>query len=49
MQTFLFIFVAGMSEADRITEVHRQENRVPGGHAAVGREAGRPFTHDKLH
>lgn len=32
----VFIFVAGMSEADRITEVHRQENRVPGGHAAVG-------------
>lgn len=38
-----------MSEADRVTEVHRQKNRVPGGHAAAGREAGRPFTNDELH
>lgn len=42
-------FPAGVPEADCVPEVHRQTNRLFGSHAAVGREAGRPPTNDKLH
>lgn len=42
-------FSAGVPEADCIPKVHWQKNRLLGGYAAAGREAGRPPTNDKLH
>lgn len=42
-------FPAGVPEADCVPEVHWQTNRLFGSYAAVGREAGRPPTNDKLH
>lgn len=42
-------FPAGVPEADCVPEVHWQTNRLLGSYAAVGREAGRPPTNDKLH
>ena len=42
-------FPAGVPEADRIPEVHWQTDRLFGSYAAVGWEAGRPPTNDKLH
>lgn len=42
-------FPAGVPEADCVPKVHWQTNRLLGSYAAVGREAGRPPTNDKLH
>lgn len=42
-------FPVGVPEADCVPEVHWQANRLFGSYAAVGREAGRPPTNDKLH
>lgn len=42
-------FSAGVPEADCITEIYRQTDRIPGSHATSGREAGRPSVNDKLH
>lgn len=45
----IIYFPAGVPEVDCVPEVHWQTNRLFGSYAALGREAGRPPTNDKLH